>query len=179
MPGAVKNIAYGLLATYALLLVAILIKPAGLGDNTGFSYYGGFMVTVVPFSLAFVVYAACLWRLAHDIKDYKLLSLTSRLIAILFVGLVLTPHTVVNGLHIVIGACLFSAQLLLSVWLLAKYYTDWLLWVLVAAELISGLVALHYLLNIHGFLLQSQAVYQLAFGCLLIRSLRRLVVKAS
>lgn len=166
---------YALLAAGAMLLACIFIRPAGLAANDGLSYFGGFLNTVVPYSFSFLLYAYFLWRVASLLALSFLgrygwfVALVLRTMAVFLAGLVLTPHTLVNSIHTAFGSALFSLQLLLSLYLLAVR-RDWLNAVIFIAELTSGLTALYYLPRPVGLLLQSQVIFQLAFGLLLRRA---------
>ena len=107
----------------------------------------------------------------------KYLRISLRIMAILLIGLVLTPHTLVDPIHMAIGATLFSLQLLLSIWFLAKIDRSWQSIGLVLLEFFWGVASFYYLLKPHGLLLQGQLIFQIAFGVLLIRILNRAVDK--
>lgn len=175
MTDASRKVSYGLAAAFALLAVCVLIRPAGLAANDGLSYFGGFATTIIPYSLAFFLNAFFYWEAARGLDNghfpYKYAATSLRVMAVLLIGLVVTPHQLVDPIHTKIGAALFSFQLLLSIWLLIKLAPSWQNITLVLAEVLSGLGALYYLPKAHGLLLQFQVIFQLAFGWLLIRAL--------
>ena len=157
-----------------MLLACLLLRPSGLAANDGLSYFGGFLNTAVPYSFSFLLYAYFLWRVAPLLatslgsKDAWAIVLALRVMSGLLVGLVLTPHTLVNGIHTVFGTALFASQLLFSIYLFVRQ-RDWQNGVILLVQLASGLAALYYLPKHGGLLLQSQVMFQLAFGLLLRR----------
>ncbi len=167
-----KNILYGLVTGLLLLALCIAIRPAGLAANDGISYFGGYINTAIPYSLAFLAIACSYWgatnKLHSKMLHRKFIIISLRFMAILLVGLVVTPHQIVNPIHTAIGSILFFYQLVLSIWLIAKVYFTWQTLVLVLIEFLSGVAAFYYLPLSHGLLLQAQIVFQLAFGVLLI-----------
>lgn len=177
MSDSARKVTYGLAAAFVLLAVCVLIRPAGLAANDGLSYFGGFATTIVPYSLAFFLNAFFCWEAAKGLNNghfpYKYAATSLRVMAVLLIGLLLTPHELVNYIHTKIGAALFSFQLVLSIWLLIKVYFNWQNAALVLSELLSGVAALYYLPKAHGLLLQAQVIFQLAFGILLIRVLNK------
>lgn len=177
MTDASRKVSYGLAAVFVLLALCVMIRPAGLAANDGLSYFGGFATTIIPYSLAFFLNAFFYWEAARGLNNdhfpYKYAATSLRVMAVLLIGLVVTPHELVNYIHTKIGATLFSFQLLLSIWMLIKIAPSWQNIILVLVEVLSGLAALYYLPKAHGLLLQSQVIFQLAFGLLLVRVLNK------
>lgn len=165
---------YALLAAGAMLAICLLMRPAGLAANDGLSYFGGFLNTAVPYSFSFLLYAYFLWRVAPLLaaslggKYAWVIALVPRVMTGFLVGLVLTPHTLVNNIHTAFGSALFALQLLFSIYIFA-FRRSWQNGVILIIELASGLAALYYLPKPEGLLLQSQVIFQLAFGLLLRR----------
>lgn len=178
MTKAARTVSYGVAAAAALFAVCILIRPQGLGADNGLSYYGDFKTTIIPYSLAFFAAAYSYLEAARYVKDGRgfagNLALALRAMAALMVGLLVTPSSLVNPIHTFMGTTLFSLQLAVSMWLLLKFFKDWQTTLLVAMMWLSGLAALYYLPRSQGLLLQTQVVFQLAFGLLLIRTLDKL-----
>ena len=177
MSKAALNVIYGLAATFTLFSICILIRPAGLAANDGLSYFGTFKTTIIPYSLAFLVDAYFYLKTAAyikvDIPTFKYLTMSLQIMAVLLVGLLLTPHTLFDSIHTMFGATLFSLQFLLSIWLLLKDHFDWQNIALFILEFLSGLAAFYYLPKPNGLLLQTQLIFQLAFGAMLVRALNR------
>lgn len=172
-----RKLVTGFALALSLLVLCIFIRPAGLAANDGLSYFGGFKNTVIIYSLALITYAFFYWKASGVVTNTSkinrsLIKWSLRVFALLLIGLVITPHNLVNTIHTIVGATLFSFELLFSIRLAGdtKSYFDA---GLVILEFGGGLVALFYLPKSHGLLLQAQLIFQFAFGLLLIRFLNR------
>ena len=179
MTRASRNVAIGLSSAFGLLLLCVLIRPAGLAANDGLSYFGGYKTTVIPYTLAFFLVAYFYWETAKILvvenSSKRHMTMAMRAMAVLLVGLVLTPHNLVDPIHTKIGTALFVLQLLLTIWFIAKVEFSWVNLGLGLLELFGGLVSFYYLPKPHGLLLQGQVIFQLAFGVLLFRILNRTI----
>jgi hypothetical protein len=167
-----KDILYGLVISLVFLIICVLIKPSGLSANDGISYYGVFLVTIGPYIVSLIASAVFFWLAADHLDSHiKLgdyISSSLRIMAILTVSLILTPHTKFEDLHTTIGSTLFALQIIISGMIALHVYPSWKSYSLVLVELVSGLAALFYLPTANGLLIQSQVVYQIAFSTLLI-----------
>jgi hypothetical protein len=176
-PQALNFVIWGQVCFYTGLVVAILLKPHGLAANAGISYYGIYARTVIPYCVSLLGSAYCSWQSALHIHYDELKPMRNALIimAILTVIISVTPYSFNNLLdqtHQLAGTVLFSLQLLLSIWIVIRLrYTYWSV-VLSAVELLAGIVCAIYLTPAHGFLIQAQILFQLAFGALLVYSLK-------
>lgn len=170
-----KLVVYGLAAATVLMILDVIIRPQGLAANNGLSYYGDYKASIIPYSLAFFSSAFTYWEAARDFDGKhalnKRLSLAMKIMAGLFIGLLVTPSSFVDPIHTCIGTALFSFQLAVSMWLLFRYMKDWQTAVLAAVMWLSGLGAFYYLQGSHGFLLQTQVIFQFAFAAILVRAL--------
>lgn len=179
MRTAAKTLLFGQLILYAGLLVCVLIKPAGLGANDGISYYGIYKETFFPYAVGLLGAAYFAVRAIGQLEKggMKLLRLALKIYAPLIVGIVITPYAAgkwMDYLHTTCGSALFSLQLILSGWLIWKLRYVWWGVALSLVELAGGILSAVYLNPTHGFLFQTQVLFQLAFGALLILSLTRL-----
>lgn len=176
---ALRSIVLGQVCLYAGLVVAILLKPQGLAANAGISYYGIYARTAGPMAVGLLGSAFFSWLAAGQIHESELRPVKLGLIvfALLTIAIVVTPYSVSNfldWLHTGTGSALFSLQLILSGWLVAKLrYNFWAL-LLTGVELAAGIACAIYLRPTHGFLIQFQILFQLAFGTLLVYSLQHL-----
>lgn len=159
-----------------LFLLCIVLQPEGLRANDGLSYYGVYWLTIIPFLAAFILYETALWRAADSLghtPKTRMLALGIRLAAILAMAVALTPHTFLNGWmdnpHAVIGLVLFLVQLAISIKLLRMGF-HWIDAGLVIIELAGGAACAYYSMFEHGWLLQSQAIFQVAFAILVARA---------
>lgn len=177
---ALRSIVFGQLCLYAGLIVAILLKPQGLGANAGISYYGIYARTAGPMVAGLLGSASFSWLAASQMRTSSLRPVRLGLIvfALLTIVIVVTPYSVSNfldWLHTVAGSALFSLQLLLSFWLVAKLRYNIMAILLTIIELAAGIACAFYLRPAHGLLVQFQILFQLAFGAMLIYSLSKLL----
>ena len=171
---------FGLFGAMLLLALCVIIRPDSLAVNYGLSYFGIFLSTIVPYAAAFMLYAFCLWKASEmsieDSRQNTIIAWVMRIMAIQVIGLLLTPFNHLYNIHVFFGAGLFSLQLVLSISFIIWITNNWLNVLLVVIEFLSGLASLYYLPQAHGLLLQTQFVFQLAFGFLLMRTLTKLEV---
>ncbi|MGA8015696.1 MAG: hypothetical protein WCB85_07245 [Candidatus Dormiibacterota bacterium] len=175
---SIAYVAYGLTLGAAMLAVCILIRPQSLRVDYGLSYLGVFTDTIVPYAVAFVGAAYCLWRasqLATDFDHGLIVGRSLKIMAFQLIGLLLTPYTRFGDVHEFFGSTLFLVQLGLAC-LAIKWLggSDRHLALLTGIMLLSGLAAAYYVPQSRGFELQTQVVFQLAFWVLFIRLLRGL-----
>lgn len=169
-----RLLAFGMAGAAVLLAVSITIRPAGLSADDGLSYFGVYKTTVGPYAAAYFLEAACYWWVSCRVgPDQRVLTMSFKVMAPLIAALVVAPTSLVGFVHDAIGSILFCIQLALSIWLVATEDLTWQSVVLISIEFVSGLFALYYLQRHVGWLLQSQVVFQFAFGILMIRFLRR------
>lgn len=171
-------ILFSQLLLYAGLLVCVVIRPAGLAANDGISYYGIYRDTFFPFAAGLLGAAYFTVRAIDRLTPgEKILRLAFKIYAPLIVGIVITPYAAgrwMDYLHTTCGSALFSLQLILSGYLMWCLRYTWWSVVLSLIELAAGILSAVYLNPSHGFLFQTQVLFQLAFGALLILSLQRL-----
>jgi hypothetical protein len=168
----------GISISVALLLLCIVIDPASLGDNNGFSYFGAKAKTIAPYSLAFLSYAFFMWLASNKLIDKnrssKVLRAVLIIMALLMVGLTVTPHTILVNIHKLFGSSLFVIQLLTSFYLVVRNGKNYLVYLLILLMLTSGLFSWYYLFLNDGYMIQSQLVYQVAFAGILISYLKNI-----
>jgi hypothetical protein len=164
------------------LLMCVVLKPHGLIANDGISYYGTFRRTVVPYAIALIGSGLFTWRAlywaapAWPAPPY-VRGMASGLAA-MSAGVVLTPYSVnlmFDWVHTLLGAAVFVLQLVLGARLLGWTGGDSWAACLLLAQFASGVLSAIFVLPKHGFLIQGQLAFQLAFAALLIRSVRLLM----
>ncbi len=172
-----KSVIYleiGFVSFLTLLLASIFIRPAGLGANSGISYYGAFGNTLLPYSLAFLTESVLVWRaasiMAKETKTDYFISLALKIFAILFIAILVTPHNVFGELHKVFGSTLFSLQLVMGTLLTIFVFRDWLNVLLIIMTFLSGLASLVYLYTPQGYMIQAQIIFQVSIWLIFIRS---------
>ena len=159
-----------ILVSYAaaslFIIIDILISHDGLTANDGFSFYGGFARTVILYTLALLFVAFGFYRVSKTIRLKQRMRLLSDVFIIMMfciVGLVLTPHTILNPIHTFFGALLFAIQLLLMVYI-AWISKSFVAWVAVVLMFFFGILALLYLYPDVGYELEAQAGFQISFA---------------
>lgn len=176
---AFRSVLYSQGCFYLGLIVCVIIKPHGLATNDGISYYGIYRETVLPYAFALLGAAYFCLQASGELADshFQLLRNWLKIMAILLAGLVVTPYaagTWVDYLHTTFGTILFAGQLLFSIWLIWQLHNKVWAIVLTVIEFFAGVASAIYLKPTHGLLLQTQVIFQLAFGALLLYSWPRL-----
>jgi hypothetical protein len=181
----VGNLILGQAVLYVGLLMCVALKPDGLGANDGISYYGIFRQTVVPYAIAILGPGYFIWTALRTAAPFApapvYLRRMANCLAALSVLVVLTPYSanpVFDWVHTLAGAFLFVLQLLLGLRLLGWSGGDGWTSGLLLLQFLSGLFCAVYVLPKHGFLLQGEVVFQIAFGALLVRTTRLFVPQA-
>ena len=178
MRRAAHSVLIGQLVFYAGLAVCVLLKPTGLAANDGISYYGIYRETFFPYAIGLLGAAYFTVRAVSQLDPAeKVLRTALKTYAPLVAGIVITPYAadwVTNYLHTACGSALFFLQLLLGGWLTWRSHYAWWSVTLTLTMIVAGIASAVYLTSAHGFLLQTQFIFQIAFGTLLSLSLRRL-----
>lgn len=164
------------------LLLCVALRPDGLGANSGISYYGVHRQTVTPYAVAIIGSALLMRRALRWVGPASprpgYFRVVANWLAAMSAGVVLTPYslnTLFDWLHTALGAAVFALQLVLAWQLLGWTSGDGWMAFFLAAQFISGVVAAIFVLPDHGFLIQAQVAFQLAFAALLIRTTRLLL----
>lgn len=162
---------------YSGLVLCVFIEPKGLIDDSGISYYGGHLSTLLPFVIALGGSALCGILTAHRIEtmnhDYRI-GYGLVLCAFLICCIIATPFNWgyrVYLWHTSFGSMLFAFQLLIAGWLSFGRNKDWQLMTLWVGQLLAIGVSLYYIIVPHGYLLLSQLAFQLCFSMILLKVL--------
>ena len=175
---SIAYVAYGLTLTAVMLAVCIWIRPQSLRVDFGVSYLGVFTNTIVPYAVGLLGAAFFIWRASDLVTDFGhslLVSRAMKIMAFQLVGLLLTPYTHFEVVHMFFGSTLFLVQLGLA-FLAIKWLGggDRQMTLLTGLMVLSGLASAYYLPMSQGFELQTQLLFQLAFWVLFIKLLRGL-----
>jgi hypothetical protein len=165
MTKAAKTIMFGSAAAFTALVVAIAIRPEGFLANGGVGYYNA-PSTLPLYAIAYLSIAAAYWF--ADKKGW--LSGILKFIAVLFVGLLLTPPQTQKPAHLALASALISFQIVLSLWFAVKRI-NWIDGLLLIVQFSAGIATLFALDSKTGYLLQLQLIFQLAFTIMLVRAL--------
>jgi hypothetical protein len=173
----ISDLAWGQACLYAALLLCVLMRPDGLGANSGVSYYGVHRDTVLPYTIAVVGSALLTCRglrtAAVATPSPRRLRGSANSLAALSFGIALTPYSVsglIDWLHTIFGAALFILQLGIAIQLLRWTDGDLMTACLLAAQCVGALIAAIFVLPKEGFLIHGEVAFQIAFGALIIRT---------
>ena len=166
------------------LAVCVLVRPEGLNDNHGWSFYEGRRDTVVPYVLGvlggilLVAYASALLERSAAPRG---LSMGVMLLALfLFLDLA-TPDTVSSVFywaHDLASTLLFLYQLGFAIWLVRFVWRTRIGAILVGVQFVGGLVAMFSQLQLIPLLGLGIFVFQLSFGALLVCATARVAIPA-
>lgn len=176
---SVRRILLGQLVLYGGLTTCILILPSGLSSNDGISYYGTHAQTVIPYAFGLIGAAIFGWLAANALTEpsLRIVRLSLDIYGFLMLGVIMTPYGTgrwMNDAHTLISVTLFSLQTLLGVWFASKLATWWS-WLLILIAVGAGFISILFISPTHGFLLQAQLVFQVAFGVLVVLGLQSLL----
>lgn len=177
---AVSTLAKGQAFLFGGVTVCVVVRPDGLRANNGISFYGVHPVTV-PVLAAGLLGAAWYTRrglrlAAPSTPAPDLMRRSGNAFALLLVGILVTPYTIgvlVDWTHRGLGSALFVLQLVLGAQLV-RWTRDPLAAAYWSVELLGGILSAVYVLRVHGYLLETQLLFQLGFGALVLRTTRRL-----
>ena len=179
---AVTNLIYAQLSFFFFLTIAIFITTAGFSNNHGLSFYGEHLSTVIPFGAGFVFCDFFLLRAADALPKsqppYMKLASLFKVLAVLLLLILLTPDTVdsfFDWSHIITSLILFIFELSFATWLTIRWYSDRLIWTLLTALFLAGVLAMLSQFHVVYYLSEGILSFQLFFGLLLIRSVSRLL----
>ena len=169
------------LSFFWFLAICTVLMPRFLLERNegGISNFGVHALTVVPFSLAFTVCAACLWQAAHLLATKTPLAKQFRTVLLgfsilLFLTLLSTYPYKINqsfdAIHIWMGIILFYAELGAAVWLTFKIVRNKSSYLLLFVGVIGFALATLTLIGWLHLLFISQMVTAAAFGLLLIKA---------
>lgn len=172
MPVSSRLLLKAQLAFWLSVVVCFLVDDGGLGDNHGFSVYGGSWHTIVPWTVGFVAAAVLMLQAAATLDgDDPALARCIRVNVYLLLGVLLTPDTIDQVFyvaHIVASVLLFLYQAGFGLWLVLRARTRPTAW-LYAVQIAGGLVAGASQAQWIGLLSPGILVFQVAFGALLVR----------
>jgi hypothetical protein len=151
-------------------VLCFAVTGGGLGDNHGFSVYGGRWTTILPWAIGIAAAAMLIWRAAGALADDDPpLARCLRVNVFLLVFILLTPDSIDQfsyDAHIVGSVALFLYQAIVGLWLVVRTRSNLVLQ-LYAVQIAAGLVAGASQAQWIGLLSPGMFVFQLAFGALL------------
>ncbi|HEV2412364.1 MAG TPA: hypothetical protein VGS28_01000 [Candidatus Saccharimonadales bacterium] len=177
-----RSVFYFILAQlcfYIGLAICIAVRPRSLAANSGISYFGIYASTFAPYAVA-LLGSSVLSLIAVSQRSVcapKILRATFIIFLLLTLGIIATPYTfssLFDWAHTILGSILFSLQLVLIAWLTLRQLRTPQAFGLLLFVFASGVAAAIYVRPAHGFLIQSQILFQIGFGLFMIYSLRSL-----
>jgi hypothetical protein len=179
---AITNLIYAQLSFFFFLTIAILITTAGFSNNHGLSFYGEHLSTIIPYGTGFLLCDFFLLRAADALPKsqppFKKLASLLKILAVLLLLILLTPDTVnsfFDWSHIISSFVLFIFELSFASWLTIRWYSDRLIWLLLIAQFLTGVLAMLSQFHIVYYLSEGILFFQIFFGLLLIRSVSGLL----
>ena len=176
----IRYLVYGQLCFFVGFVICFLIRPIGLTNNAGLSFYGTMTITLVPYLIALLGPAFYFLRFALDLDVEELAIIKYAFISYAFfiLGLSITPYTAgryIADAHLTCGSILFSLQLLLSFWFIYRlHFVTWAI-ALTTLEFFAGLISFIYLSPKQGYLTETQFIFQICFSVVAYFSLSHLM----
>jgi hypothetical protein len=122
---ASRYVQYALHSFALTVIVLVILNPNSLFSHRGFSYYGNYRATLLPYLLGLGICAFWLNLAARSLPSKPhashLIRIGLRYSAILLVGIILTPsyaNGYIRNAHLILGSVLFVGQFIVSVLLL-------------------------------------------------------------
>lgn len=172
-----RAVIYGQISLLIAIALSVAIKPAGLSENDGFSYYGVDRYTAAFYVLGLVIIGGFYLLAARGLAMTGVARLARFMLYLIVLALavtVVTPYTFSLGfhtVHIFATFALFALETSLAVWLVAMSRFDWQNLGLLVLLLGAATLMWFSLRPRPGFLLQSEIVFQLMFSFILARSI--------
>jgi hypothetical protein len=171
MNGWRRRLVLAQLAFWVCVGLCFAVTGGGLGDNHGFSVYGGRWTTILPWAVGISAAAMLLWRGADALADDDpALARCLRINVVLLVFILLTPDSIDQFFyvaHIVASVALFLFQAGVGLWLVLRTRSNVVLQLYVL-QITAGLVAGASQAQWIGLLSPGILVFQLAFGALVV-----------
>jgi len=173
MPVAARYLLFAQVAFWSAMLLCVAIAHGGLGDNHGFSFYGGRVSTILPYAIGFLAAAALITQAAWllDRSGRARLATGLRVLVVLLLADLLTPDTlgsVFYAAHIAASIALFTFEATFGLWLVTAVAATTGTIGLYSTQITGGVVAGLSQLQWIGLLGLGIFVFQIAFGALLV-----------
>ncbi|HEX6762034.1 MAG TPA: hypothetical protein VF094_04465 [Gaiellaceae bacterium] len=178
MSAAARYLLLAQVAFWTAMLFCVAIAHGGLGDNHGFSFFGGRLSTILPYAVGFVVAAALIAHAAKLLersgREREATGL--RILVVLLLADLLTPDTlgsVFYDAHIAASIVLFLFEAAFGLWLVLAVSAA-AASQLYATQVGGGLLAAASQLHWAALLSLGIFVFQVAFGALLVTAVASL-----
>ena len=171
MPVAARYLLFAQVAFWSAMLLCVAIAHGGLGDNHGFSFYGGRVSTILPYAIGFLAAAALITQAAWLLDRSGRARLATGLRVLVVLADLLTPDTlgsVFYAAHIAASIALFTFEATFGLWLVTAVAATTGTIGLYSTQITGGVVAGLSQLQWIGLLGLGIFVFQIAFGALLV-----------
>jgi hypothetical protein len=177
-PPVLRFFLLGQLWYWGMVLVASALLPSALTANYGLSFFEDNAISAAPYCIGLLMYSYYSARSGYALMSAPRrlwpVALGAYLFAILMFGILLTPHIFgqqISLIHVALGNLLFGSQLLVAIYAATVLQRNLVNVCLVLVEISGAGLALLSLLRYIPWLLECQALCELAFGILIIRVL--------
>jgi hypothetical protein len=151
------------------MMACLILRPEGLTIDFGISYYGTMVSTAIPYSIGLLSCAVLLWSTSgHEGLEFPPAYRWSlRVFAVLLIGVMLTPYNVgwwFDKVHTTVGSIAFVIAILQVGWLAIssnfdrRFSLDWIVMFL------AGALCAWWVPQRHGYLIEAQFAFLIAFG---------------
>jgi len=173
---AISSLRLGIVLFVAMMLLCVIIRPVGLVVNSGISYYGNYIDTIVPYLIAFMSASFLMWRMSDLIivknKTDYFLKVGLKAVSIMLIGIMITPYNFLDIVHKTFGTATFLLQLFMMIATSQYLKMNVVNILLIALVMTSGLFAFIFLLQSSGFMVEAQVVFQVSIWLLLLSYLK-------
>jgi len=175
---------------YGLLFLCLVLKPHFLfeRDEGGVSNFGLYKLTIVPYSLAFLIGGASLFlaarRLPSAIPMRVLLSRTLTLISVLLLCVLVSTYTYkvsapFDEFHIAASVTLFLVEMASGIWFGVRYGRTTASLVILGVQCIGFVLSALTCFGVIDVLFVAQMITGIGFGWLLIKTVSTSIDQAS
>lgn len=174
-PSWVKYVIYGQVIFIISALICIAVMPKGLAANGGFSYYGNFSRTIIPYSLGLLLAGSFIFlaaRITPKRMPFTPVKYVTYLISVLLFVALMSPYKADWGwAHRKASIVVFILQLLIAVWIVIMINWNTATVLLLALLVLVIIFTAFSLQPGYGFLIQGELLYQMTFTALFAKTL--------
>lgn len=180
---SIRYILYGQLSFLTAFIFCLLLNHDEVLSHNGFSFYGNFVETIVPYAIGLGLCAWFLGKAADEIpqpgRQAGLLRLVLRVTAISLLGLMLTPSFASKPsafMHVFFGSIMYGTQAFAAWQLFAKWWQNPIDRALLILQLVATAAVLLSFrrIGILDVMMPAQVAELIGFGLLCMRTIGRL-----
>lgn len=179
MSAAARYLLFAQLAFWSAMLLCIAITGGGLGDNHGFSFFGGRLSTILPYAVGFIAAGALIAQSAKLLEQNGRPKVASglRILVVLLLLDLLTPDSLGSAFyaaHITVSIVLFVFEAAFGLWLVTAVSSGLPSVSLFGTQITGGVIAGLSQLQWIALLSLGIFVFQVAFGALIVTAVASL-----